>query len=97
MSEDLGYVADGDFRKLLPGKMTAETAMQAADALLCSLVRRPRHASTMHSIQLRYSEFGPTVRLALRWLAGHCFGEHVDKYRFPWGFLTQANLFAKGS
>jgi len=39
-------------------------------------VHRPVHSSTMHGFHMKFTAFGPTVRLALRWLHSHMFSNY---------------------
>lgn len=77
---NVGYLVGGDIPQLPTGIVTAEEADSAARALYRSLVRQPRHAAAMHTLQLQHPKFEPTVHLALQWFMGHCFSGHVHLF-----------------
>jgi U3 small nucleolar RNA-associated protein 22 len=49
-----------------------------ASALERTLVHQPQHAIAMKGFQFRFQLFGPTVRLAQRWVASHLFSADLQ-------------------
>lgn len=55
----------------------ASREARRADALHRRLVAAPRHSQEIHSVATSHPVFGPTCRLAQRWLAAHLLADHI--------------------